>query len=109
MNTEKTCPCEGCISLAICRHKDYYDLFQQCIIIREIDPYYNRPMNRDRVFTRLLFKTLNPTEWHCREARFISHVVSRRGEEIRAQARREQARREQARRKHTYDNQEISM
>jgi hypothetical protein len=99
MSTEKTCPCEDCISLAICRHKDYYDLFQQCSILRAIEPCYNRPMNRNRVFTRLLFKTLIPTEWHCKEGSFINHVVSRRGEEIRAQARRG----------HVYDNKEISM
>jgi hypothetical protein len=57
------CPCEECISLAICRHKSYLKLFQDCILLRIYEPFYNMIDNRDDFRIRLLAKTLNPLNW----------------------------------------------
>lgn len=57
------CPCEECISLAICRHKEYKNLFHNCSIINDHirahrDPEYR---NAERIYE--LERILNPTNW----------------------------------------------
>ncbi len=27
------CPCEGCLCVPICRHKNYYSLFHECYLL----------------------------------------------------------------------------
>lgn len=60
MNT-KSCPCEGCITYAVCRHKLYYNLLHECSIITEYLDFKNYPVHKKRCIK--LLTTLKPTEW----------------------------------------------
>jgi len=57
------CPCEECISLAICRHKHIHIMFKECSIVRKYDPKHDLVKLRtvDKLF--LLQKVMNPTIW----------------------------------------------
>jgi hypothetical protein len=57
------CPCEGCITLAICRHKTYTRLFRDCILLREYDPKYNITSKRSVANHLLIQNTIKPTIW----------------------------------------------
>jgi len=57
------CPCKECISLAICRHKDYLELFIECYIIRQYIPHHDNYVSRNSYRVKRLFKVLNPTLW----------------------------------------------
>jgi hypothetical protein len=56
-------PCEGCISVAICRHKIYRLLFQQCIDLKLYIPQHTHPYERSSAKIQRLEEVLNPTEW----------------------------------------------
>ena len=62
MSNDK-CPCEDCICLAICRHKEYPDLFQDCILLREYEPAYSNHKLRSPTRIYSLQAILNPTIW----------------------------------------------
>ena len=62
------CPCEDCISLAICRHKNYTNLVEGCILL--LDTLYMRRMadakyRKDGFVKKIssIDKCLKPTEW----------------------------------------------
>ena len=57
------CPCEKCICLAVCRHKQILRLFEDCSILYKYEPQFNlrKLRNEDRLF--LLQKIMNPTAW----------------------------------------------
>jgi hypothetical protein len=59
------CPCEQCILLAICRHKEYTMLFIECSIIANHVADKNRQDDEDiRIkLVEQLETTLNPTKW----------------------------------------------
>lgn len=59
----KKCPCEECISLAICRHKQFAIIFHQCSIIEDHVTGFNEEGKRDATLIEQLEKTLNPTLW----------------------------------------------
>ena len=60
MNT-KSCPCEGCITYAVCRHKRYYDLLNDCSIVKEYLKFKDYTVHKKRCIDLLI--ALKPTEW----------------------------------------------
>lgn len=61
--TNKKCPCMNCISLAICRHKRYNQLFNDCILLRIYEPNETHISKRNDKGIYLLQEILNPTMW----------------------------------------------
>ena len=57
------CPCENCIILAVCRHKPYYRLFQECSLIEEYAPLWNTRVKRDPKQIKEIHDILNTTSW----------------------------------------------
>lgn len=57
----KSCPCEGCITYAVCRHKRYNDLIQECSIVRKYLDFENYTVHKKRCIDLLI--ALKPTEW----------------------------------------------
>lgn len=57
------CPCETCISLALCRHKRYLQLFKGCYMIREYEPNYAIRSSRRIEQVYILQDVLKPTMW----------------------------------------------
>lgn len=67
MNDNK-CPCEECICVPICRHKDYRPLFGQCELLKAYEPEhvnFNRSVER----TMSIEKNLRPTKWIYRRGK----------------------------------------
>lgn len=56
-------PCKDCISLAICRHKEYVSLFTNCALLQEYEPHFERLDIRSQTKLRALSNTLKPTSW----------------------------------------------
>jgi len=57
----KSCPCNGCITYAVCRHKRYYDLLNDCSIVKKYLDFENYTVHKKRCVK--LLTTLKPTEW----------------------------------------------
>jgi len=60
---EKKCPCEDCISMAICRHKHYMDLFDDCILLRDHIRLHDIATHRSGRKVYELQRILKPTIW----------------------------------------------
>jgi len=57
-------PCENCIVLAICKHKDYHKLFTSCKLLEEAIPTFNKTLDyRDNNAVWELLNILKPTQW----------------------------------------------
>lgn len=56
------CPCEECICLAICRHKEYYMLFVDCSLIT-IYMDTVESITEDTARFSSIRSTLKPTTW----------------------------------------------
>ena len=57
------CPCGQCILIPICRHKEYYTIFEQCILISEYIPNHQHRHIRNMIRIRKVFKLFNPDKW----------------------------------------------
>ena len=57
------CPCENCVCLPVCRHKEYYNLFKNCSLIKEYIPDYNIIYKRNKEYVYKLDEIMNPTRW----------------------------------------------
>ena len=57
------CPCENCICISVCRHKQYMLLFQNCTILKEFESRHNIIEHRAQEKIILLEKVLQPTRW----------------------------------------------
>jgi hypothetical protein len=56
-------PCEECISLAMCKHKEFVQLFKDCSIITNHIPDFGNVMKRNKLKIELLEKTIQPVLW----------------------------------------------
>ena len=61
MSNDK-CPCEDCICLAICRHKEYLKLFHDCELLRT-ENNFDRIYTKRKVRLPTIQNVLNPTRW----------------------------------------------
>jgi hypothetical protein len=57
------CPCVDCICLAICRHKKYLTLFQDCSIVKMYEPHYQLLHKRNYYRIVHLESILHPSMW----------------------------------------------
>ena len=57
------CPCEECICLGICRHKEYYMLFIDCSSIKTYMDTADSVMEDHTRFS-LMRSILKPTTWN---------------------------------------------
>jgi len=60
------CPCENCICISVCRHKEYIELFQDCKIINDFELFYDEVEKRASEKIQLLENILQPSEWFIR-------------------------------------------
>jgi len=77
MTIEK-CPCEECISLAICRHKVYGKMFSECSIIKAYIPNHSIESERNPYRVTQLEKALKPTRWtydYCRDLNPVYKMI----------------------------------
>lgn len=77
MQNQFKCPCEGCITLAICRHKDFYDLYRQCQMLLDIEPNYLFPHLRNHDFVKVLYAALQPTAWTYKSSPAVNYIISK--------------------------------
>jgi len=67
--TNDKCPCDRCITLAICRHKDYHDMMKDCKLISTY-LYYERSFGLTKRVLDFNHKiclvrdTLKATDWY---------------------------------------------
>ena len=61
--TNIDCPCEECITLSVCRYKQYLDMFSDCYLIVDYLHDFNHGALRDEKKLKLLFKTIKPKYW----------------------------------------------
>lgn len=61
--SNKKCPCQNCICIAMCRHKDYADLFDDCILLKEYEPKYKLIFIRNEARIHYIERILKPTKW----------------------------------------------
>jgi len=61
--SDKKFPCIDCICIPICRHKQYMDLFNDCILLKKYEPAYNSLVCRDTQQMYQIEETLKPTKW----------------------------------------------
>ena len=59
----KQIPCLQCISLAICKHKRYHQLFDECTIIKKYIPNHRHRHIRNERKLKRLCKQMNPSKW----------------------------------------------
>ena len=57
------CPCENCICVAVCRHKPYDNLFQDCELLNDYEPSYKSMYSRNEDLITAIKMILNPTGW----------------------------------------------
>ena len=57
------CPCENCVCLPVCRHKEYSNLFIDCSLIREYIPDHNLVFMRSWDHIYHLEEIMKPTRW----------------------------------------------
>ena len=57
------CPCNECITLAICRHKRFLEIFNNCYMIAEYIPNYNQIHERNEYKIIHLEQIMRPTLW----------------------------------------------
>lgn len=65
-------PCKECVSIAICRHKEYLQLFDDCSIIKSFVPDHRHRHIRNSVKIKLLCNDLKPTKWKYRHTEVIN-------------------------------------
>lgn len=73
-------PCEECICLAVCRHKPYDTLINECIILYKRLHFVSG--SRVKTYTSVLSETrsiMKPTKWYCIVAG-NGHTILVRGE-----------------------------
>jgi hypothetical protein len=58
------CPCEGCITKPICRHKPYAYTLKDCTLINEYIGEFTGVENRDQRLMRNFQRALEPTTWN---------------------------------------------
>lgn len=58
------CPCESCISMAICRNLSYLKLFSKCILLRRYEPFYSSVRIKNLKKMKTIEKTLKPLTWY---------------------------------------------
>ena len=63
-------PCKDCITLPICRNRQYLTTFYRCRLISDYLPEHNYGARRNQKRLELIFKTIKPKNWTIRE---ISH------------------------------------
>jgi hypothetical protein len=61
------CPCEGCICIPICKHKNYLKLFGDCIYLRIYEPFYGQLEKRDYKRMKQIQTNIKPTQWYLFE------------------------------------------
>ena len=61
---KETIPCKQCILLALCRHKSYGKLFNDCNIISDYILHHDAMELRDADKIKLLESTLHSTKWN---------------------------------------------
>jgi len=69
------CPCEECISLAICRHKPYTKLFRDCVLLQRYDPKYRSTFKRSVAKHLLIQNILKPTVWKYERQKSARYYV----------------------------------
>ena len=56
-------PCKDCITLSICRYKQYLNMFYDCQLIFNYLPEHNHAVMRDEKKLKLMHETINPKYW----------------------------------------------
>jgi len=62
--TNQECPCKECILIPICRHREYYDLFEHCILVVNYIPNHRQRHIRNMIRIRRVFNMINPSKWY---------------------------------------------
>ena len=57
------CPCKECICLPICRYKRYYQLFEDCKLVRDYDKKWCVVSVSDDPKHFIIYNILKPTLW----------------------------------------------
>ena len=57
------CPCDKCVCIAVCRHKPYDKLFEDCELVNDYEPSYKSIYAREENHISLIEIALNPTKW----------------------------------------------
>ena len=80
------CPCIDCICIAVCRHKEFFDMLNDChlIVMRLYYTDTDVPGTRSRSFSRTVKEIetyLEPTSWHIKKVDNdgFAHIWSREG------------------------------
>lgn len=74
--TYNTCPCDRCVCIPVCRHKNWTNLIYQCPLIFN---YIKSHTSHDGVFYyRLVIEEiLKPTEWKLDEKGYDTYVFKK--------------------------------
>ena len=58
------CPCEDCLCVPICKHKDYSDLFYKCSLIDDYtrEKPFKAKMSSSRL--KIVVDILQPSKWN---------------------------------------------
>ena len=54
------CPCESCLKLAICKHKEYFQIVDNC---NDIGVYLDEEHNKHNERAKEFERTLRPSSW----------------------------------------------
>ncbi len=66
---KEKCPCEACICVAVCRHKPYSRLFDDCRLVTEYLPYHKFFIKRDESNLGYIEEALEPTDWYLQKTK----------------------------------------
>ncbi len=86
---KEKCPCEACICVAVCRHKSYTGLFDDCRLITEYLPYHLFCIKRKDSKLSCIAKALEPAKWYLEETQVNNMVyfliIDEKAEEFRTE------------------------
>lgn len=87
---KEKCPCKACLCVAVCRHKPYSQLFDNCQLVTEYLPYHVFCIKRDDSKLSYIAKALEPTEWRLEETKvdnmFYFLIINEKVEEFRTES-----------------------
>lgn len=62
--TQNKCPCEGCITKPICRHKRYIHMLKDCTLINDYVGPFTGVSTRNQKLMNNMQEALQPTTWY---------------------------------------------
>ena len=57
------CPCKDCLTLPICRQREYLVTFYHCRLIHDYLPHHNHGALRNKRKLELIYKIMKPKYW----------------------------------------------